>query len=306
MIFERKIATLALELQVKDQTQIARVAPDMAHALKISENASAKKLSIFAVYPFRDAGKKIGLTVQKMILPACKGRLDAVESIEGESRFVRVRGWIFNPEGKNYPEIIRFSDNQGKVVGYALTGQTRQDVADAVDKKAVQSGYQGYLLADQVGAAITLQGETPSCQMQASVPVLLFSLTSIKPAVERATLGRVNVLPGNQWLGSDYARSVIDGLQIFGSHINSDTDVGSISLRIKRGDLMFYRSGPTGGHQFLEVSSSDLSPMVLPVSTEWTLLNFNSMILPEGEFIVKFSDSGAAWGEWSAIAVRKK
>jgi hypothetical protein len=28
------------------------------------------------------------------------------------------------------------------------------------------------------------------------------------------------------------------------------------------------------------------------------------MILPDGDFIVKFSDNGPGWGEWSAIAVK--
>jgi len=45
--------------------------------------------------------------------------------------------------------------------------------------------------------------------------------------------------------------------------------------------------------------------MALPVSTEWSLLDFNSMILPDGDFVVKFSDQGAGWSEWSAIAVNK-
>lgn len=305
MLFQRKIAALALELHVKDQVQVNNVYPDVRHALAVAGKASAQNLSIFGAYPFRDAREQLGVSVQQPTLPTCQGSLDAVEAIDGEARFVRISGWIFNPAGKTTPQAIRFLDSHGKVVGYALTGQARPDVADAIDKKALQAGYGGYLLTDQMGAVLSLQGESPSCQMQTNVPVLPFAITTEKPSVSRTTLGSANVLPGNQWLGSDFARSVIDGMQVYGSLINSDADVGSISLRIKRGDRIFYRSGPTGGRQILEVSGSARLPGKLPVSPEWALLDFSSMLLPDGDLIVKFLDNGTDWGEWSAIAVRK-
>jgi len=36
---------------------------------------------------------------------------------------------------------------------------------------------------------------------------------------------------------------------------------------------------------------------------DWVLLDFSHDVLPE-EFAVKFSDKGAGWGEWSAIALK--
>ncbi len=305
ILFERKIAALALELGVKDQKQIIHVFPSTELALSLAEKASIHNLSIFGVYPFRDAKEQLGMPIQQLILPACQGYLDTIEPTDGDARFVRVNGWIFNSADKSIPQVINFLDKQHKVVGYALTGQIRQDVAKVVDQKALLAGYQGYLFADQMGAMITLQGEKPSCQIQVKVPVLPYSLTSIKPSLDQVTLSSINILPGNQWLGADSWKSVINDMKIYGSYINSDADVGSISLRIKRGDRVFYRSGPTGGHQILEVSGNALPPVKLAVSTEWALLDFSSMILPDGDFIIKFSDNGADWGEWSAIAVKQ-
>jgi hypothetical protein len=307
VLFERRIAALALELRIKDQRQIGHIFPSVEWALSLAEKPSVDNLSIFGMYPFRDAREQLGTTVQQLALPTCQGALDEVEGTDGDTRFVRVRGWMFNPASKSDPQVVRFLDDQGKVVGYALTGQSRPDVAEAINKKAIQSGYRGYLLSDQTGAVLTLQGESqegPSCQIQAHVPVILFSITSAKPSADRVTVDTANVLPGNQWLGSDFTRSVIDGMQVYGSFINADADVGAISLRIKRGDRIFYRSGPTGGYQLLEVSGSSYLPVKLPVSTEWVLLDFSSIILPDEGFIVKFSDNGPGWGEWSAIALR--
>ncbi len=307
VLFERRIAALALELRIKDQRQIGHIYPSAEGALSSAEKPSADNLSIFGMYPFRDAREQLGTSVRQLAFPACQGYLDAVEAIDGDVRFVRVAGWMFNPASKSYPQVVRFLNDQSKVVGYALTGQRRPDVADAINKKALLSGYRGYLLSDQTGAVLTLQGESqegPSCQIQAHVPVILFSITSAKPSADRTTVDSTNVLPGNQWLGSDFYRSVINDMQVYGSFINSDADVGAISLRIKRGDRIFYRSGPTGGRQLLEISGGVLPTVKLPVSTEWVLLDFSSIILPDEDFIVKFSDNGPGWGEWSAIAVK--
>lgn len=299
MVFEQKIAALALELGVKDKSQIVNAR--YYEYLDIIEKARAQNLSIFGLYPFRDIKEQFGVSVQNKTLPTCQGELDAVEAIDGETGFIRIKGWISNPSDKITPQAVRFLDNQNKVVGYALTGLDKPNIAA---QKALKTGYQGYLLADQMGKELTLLEEKPPCQMQVNIPTLLYSLATTEPSAERTTISNANILSDNQWQGSDFARSVIDGMHIYGSFINSDADVGSISLHIKRGNRIFYRTGPTGGHQFLEVSGSTKLPIKLPVATEWTLLEFNSVTLPNENFIVKFSDYGTNMGEWAAIAVK--
>ena len=306
-LFERRIAALALELRIKDQRQIGSIYPSAAAALSFAEKPSADNLSIFGMYPFRDARGQLGTTIRQLALPACQGALDEVEAVDGDTRFVRVRGWMFNPASKSVPQLVRLLDDQGKVVGHALSGATRSDVAEAIDKKAIQAGYRGYLLSDQMGKVLILHGENladSSCRMQASVPVLAFSLTTAKPSAKSVTVNSANVLAGNQWSGSDYAKSAVEGIQVYGSFISADADVGTISLRIKLGDRIFYRSGPTGGRQLLEISGTGLPAMKLPVSTDWVLLNFSGQNLPNGEFTIRFSDDGSGWGEWSAIGVK--
>ncbi len=122
--------------------------------------------------------------VQQPNLPSCKGNLETVDLIDGDTRFVRVKGWIFNPIGRTYPQVVRFINSQSKVVGYAVIGKPRPDVANAIDKKALPSDYKGYLLSDQVGSTMTLQAENQagsSCQMQVNVPASLLSNTTKIP-----------------------------------------------------------------------------------------------------------------------------
>lgn len=170
-LFERKIAALALELQVNDQKQISNVyIHKVERSLAAAQKASALNLSIFGVYPFRDAREQLGVVMPQITLPICQGRLDKVEAIEGDAQFVHVSGWIFNDANNTMPQFVRFLDSQHRVVGYALSGLTRQDQADIIGKNALKVGFKGYLFADQKGTKLTLQGEQPGCQLQVNVP----------------------------------------------------------------------------------------------------------------------------------------
>ena len=181
-LFERKIAALALELQIKDQIQVELIYPFIYpfvdELMPTAKMASARNLSIFGMYPFRDARGQLGTTVQPSNLPACTGNLDTVEQIDGDARFVRVSGWVFSPIDKVQQQVVRFINSQNQVVGYALIGMPSLNVAIAIDGKALQSGYRGYLLSDQVGGVLTQQAESqagPSCRMQVNVPASLNS-----------------------------------------------------------------------------------------------------------------------------------
>jgi len=133
--------------------------------------------------------------------------------------------------------------------------------------------------------------------------VILFSYKTATPAADQVTIDSSAILPGNEWTGADSFHSNLCslGLRIYGSHIRGDSDTGSISLRLKRGDRLLYRSGPTGGRQILEIAGQ--RPVVLPVAIDWVALDFSSPNLPD-PFVAKLTDKGDKWGEWSAIAVR--
>ncbi|MNT43661.1 hypothetical protein D3C72_1801450 [compost metagenome] len=145
-----------------------------------------------------------------------------------------------------------------------------------------------------------------ACELQARVPNIPFTVrTPVSPS-ESVSASKGSITVENQWIGSDFYRSGIPGLAVYGSFVNADSDIGSITLKIRRGDRLLYRSGPTSGHQILEIPHSEYSPIVLPNAIEWKLLEFSDKNLPANEFLIKLSDKGTGWGEWSAIAVRNE
>ena len=305
-LFEREIAALALELGVNDQSQISHVFPSADWALTLAEKPVAKNLSVFGSLPFKDARETIEQKPTKD-LPSdhqCLGSIDEVQAIKGDAKFVQVRGWIFEPRGRNIPESAQLIDENGIVQGLIITGQTRPDVASAIDSYAKNSGFKGYVRASAQGQAINLIDPQGGCQFFSSIPAVFF--TTYKTTDSDSVSVSINQLQEqNTWTGKDYYRSSISGLTVFGSFVHSDKDVGSIILKIKWGDRLLYRSGPTGGRQFAQVIGHPHLKSNLPVAPEWILLEFSSERLPD-VFEIELTDKGKSWGEWSAIAISNR
>lgn len=307
IIFEREVASLALELGVKDAPQIANVSPtaDVNWALSFARKPADLDLSIFGMTPIKNSRERIGTQSTSLTyLPAgCIGKINDVQIIEGDSRYLQVRGWMLNPSNLSVPQSISFIDSQGLVVGIALTGQSRKDVAAEINLPVVNSGFKGYLRADQRGKLVELEGVNIGCKLSTKVPVSFFNIIKVAPLSTLATASILNVLPGNEWTGSDYYNSRFLGMSVFGSFIHGDADTGSITLRLKRGDKLFYRTGPTGGRQFIEFLESTYPTITMPVELEWVQLDITNIDLEE-KFTVTFTDKGDGWGEWSALALK--
>lgn len=108
------------------------------------------------------------------------------------------------------------------------------------------------------------------------------------------------------WNGQDYYRSDLPGFKILGSFTDSEKDTGILVLRLKRGQSMLYLTGPQVSGQSIIVNSKGQGGNFnteLPVSLEWSVLNFSNPRLPD-EFTVSFIDSGTRWGEWSAVGLK--
>jgi hypothetical protein len=301
--YQRKLGGLALAMGVNDPVQINHVYPFTSHALAIADKAAAQKLTIFGLAPWSTAHQALGTSMPAASLPPCLGHLDGVDAVIGEQRFVRVHGWLFDPSSKTTPDALRFVNARGTVAGFAMTGEERRDVAQAVGRDARRAGFLGYFQASQLGQVVVVESEGRACHLAVHMPELWYSLSPVTLPLAASATAVNGVLPDNQWLGTDYDKTEVDGLHVYGSLIRSDADTGSISLLLRRGARLLYRSGPTGGGQILEIGGK---VQLLPVSPEWTLLELSSPSLPDGEFVAKFVDSGTGWGEWSAIAVQDK
>lgn len=173
-LFGRTVAALAVELRIKDQAEIGRVAPN-TDIVASSALAADRQRSVFGLYPYRGARASMGKQFAPMALPACRGGIELAETVKGDEGFLRVSGWLYEPLGDTVPQVVRFLDADGRQVGYALGGWAWNDAAAALHKAARQSGYRGYLSAGQAGR-LTLRGEGPAgaaCELHVSAPATL-------------------------------------------------------------------------------------------------------------------------------------
>lgn len=302
--FQREIAALALELRIQDQAQISTVYPSLEEALAFTEAPVNKNLSVFGLPPIKDGHLTIGTTIETSTPIECTGSVDSISVIPGENRYASIDGWIYETKSSSAPKTLLITNDEKKVIGYALTGQSRPDVATVINEKADKSGFKGYVLADQIGQPITIIGSEPACYFETIAPIIPFSVSKPQVNVELVNIDIGSVQQPSEWTGGDFDNSKLSGFKILGSFIHSDKDTGSVTLQLSRGARFFYRSGPTRGRQVLEIGHKKEVSVILPVSNDWILLDFSSTSLPK-EFPVTFTDAGTEWGEWSAIAIKE-
>lgn len=145
--FERRVGVLAMVLNIKDAAQIGQVYPWVNTGIALSRSAVAHDLSIFGPdQPFDGVGvEKIGgLPVDVQTAGQCRGHLDEAMLVEGQTDFVKIRGWIFEP-GIVLGQPLFLLREDGVPIGYLLVGGQRSDVAQAVALAARNSGFLGYL-----------------------------------------------------------------------------------------------------------------------------------------------------------------
>jgi hypothetical protein len=299
LLSEKDVAALALALDIKDDHYIESVLyPSSETAMNIARVAVQRHYSIFGGYPYLDLKQQIGKPFGTLSSKECVGYLDFIEPIEGVSDYVRVNGWIFSATDEKSPTLVRLIGKDGLVVGFALTGTPRPDVADAIDKKAGLSGFRGYLRSDATGMQITAEGNHPACHLSVNVPAKIFDTMKLAPSSVSSNLATVNkssVVTNNGWTGTDFQHSNIPQMAVLGSLIDSDANTGTLVLKMKRGDKLFY--------QIVDVLNAPQLVARLPVSLDWVQLDFSSDLLPE-TFELRFSDNGNGWGEWSAVALK--
>ena len=295
-LFGKRVAALALAMGVQDRAQIMQVYPEPSRALALAARAVQQDVSIFGRYPLQGVAAGLGQPLPQSGA-RCDGGLSAVFPVAGDPAHVRIEGTLHMPDSAQVPAFVRLVA-AGKVVGYAVTG------GPVPGAPATQTGFTGYATAAALGGDLVLQGERPGCFLPVHVPAPLFSAQLFAPSPPLASLGTASVLAGNQWLGTDFYQSKFDGMRVYGSSVHGDEDTGTISLRFTRGDRFFYRSGPTAGRQVIAVDGYPQLSMVMPALPEWTQLGFDSAALPSGELVLRISDNGNGWGEWSAVALK--
>jgi len=142
-----KVAAVAAALGVHDDKILDRVYFNIDRLFTIIKPAKDKSISIFNQKYIKDMyyfGDEFTLKPKTK----CDIYLDKIEEVVNSSEYSRVLGWAFDKNLHKVPDSIVFVDSSNQVVGFALTGSQRTDVAEAIDPLALNSGFIGYVLSN--------------------------------------------------------------------------------------------------------------------------------------------------------------
>lgn len=170
--FEREVAALALELEIKDLDQIKRVYPFVESWLWTPQGARKLDLSIFGATSIRDTNELIG--TQKVPTSAdpllCSALIEETVVLEEDPRFLRISGWFDVPDRSfvTQPIVLRGVDNV--VEGVVVLGPKRNvRLADNGGEIRLPK-IKGYMRSTFEGESVQIGGLRNGCQAFAGIP----------------------------------------------------------------------------------------------------------------------------------------
>lgn len=162
---EKMFAALSLEMDIHDDAAIKHIYPNFQDVQRGAAFARSQDWSIFGNPALLGVHERIGQPLLSPPAELCLGYIDSISSIEGASDYVRVDGWMFSKETGKPPFRIWISDAGGTIVGFALAGFPRPDVAAVIDRGAGASGFRGYIKASATHQKLLMIGEKPGCSL---------------------------------------------------------------------------------------------------------------------------------------------
>jgi hypothetical protein len=301
LLFEKEIGALALALGIADRPQVLTMFYDPDEGVRLARRSQVEALSVFGQPPIQGVQHAIG---QHRDIPAgtvCTARLTSVAVVAAETPYVRVRGWLAGPESaRRKTAAAELLGRDGRVVGFVLTGPRPRKAPDQIDRRAI--AFAGYVLGSEGAQPLRLLSTGGGCNTPVSAPA--FRLTPDMSELTRSGADVRSVAANAGWTGADFAASVPPGTRVFGSYVQGDADLGSLTLRLRRGSAIAFRSGPVNARQQFAIDDGKRFSGGLPLAPEWTVLLFDNPDLPE-HFTLTLWDKGNAWGEWSAVALRE-
>ena len=304
IVFEKKVAALAVEMGIPDQAQIPCVYPDVQHVVDIAKEPVKRNISIFGVEPIKDAGELIGKT--KMInhtVLLCQGNIE--ESVSVNSNYLRVSGWMYCTDQQYTPESIIIVDGSNTIVGYAVTGKPRNDLEKKFGSNARYAGFKGYVLVNYAGKTVHCIGNNPECRMVGTIPQHYnppFATLFRKTDQNILFANRGDIVFTNLKQKSHVIGSKIEGFSILDSN---GVDAPKICIRMKKyGGIYIKSEGDTVLHYKVFTDSKEYFTGIVPVNDDWTILHFTYEYLPENFKVEFFSSNENNKGHFG-IAVRE-
>jgi hypothetical protein len=167
LLADRELAGLAAVMNVADEAAIRAVYHTPSQVADYVSGVSRLGVGPFVQPPWTRWPELMTQVEMPPSLSACRGAIDRLTPIEGQSRFTRIEGWLFDGAAMAVPREVLVLDERGRVVGHALTGNPRTDVKEAVGRDALRSGFRGYVLSEAKQFRLILVGRSPACRWRA-------------------------------------------------------------------------------------------------------------------------------------------
>lgn len=79
-------------------------------------------------------------------LYAARGEVEKITPLPGKSAFSRIEGWCFDLMHKTVPDRVIIVNARGEIIGFAATGNVREDLSRKIGPDSYYSGFSGYIL----------------------------------------------------------------------------------------------------------------------------------------------------------------
>lgn len=304
--FDKELSALAVELGVIDQQRIGHIFHSAIKINEFSEMPRKNNLSVFGTPLIKDKRELINAKpdIKMEGLRSCLGAFEGLNFIKEDERYIHVYGWVWDANRSLSLDSLLLIDDSATVKGVAIIGAKRRDLGKQLNRSALYSGFEGYLLKESLGKNLLIIDPASKCGLRVLLPNKFFTVStrSLDPK-DSVNLNIDNVVEKKGLIGGDYYHSQFDQLSVLGSYFNSDSDMGSITLKMQKGDKLLYRTGNNVRNQIIEIVDTKFRGSFTQAD-EWTQMSFDGSGLPDS-FEVKLSDQGKGWSEWFAVAVRR-
>ncbi|MFG0249382.1 MAG: hypothetical protein ACF8OB_10885 [Phycisphaeraceae bacterium JB051] len=181
--FATRLAGLTLTLQIHDPLPLGVIyfrnndEYPASRVLGIAKLTMDHRLSIFSREPYKTVIDQWDKPIKPVdASQTLQGQINRIQIIQEAPRFLRITGWIADPEHQHVPRLVKFLDQHNRVVGVAITGNAQPKLRQHLGSLADQAGYMGYIKTDQQGKMLTIQTDRMRSPQAMQIPILTQSL----------------------------------------------------------------------------------------------------------------------------------
>ncbi len=172
--FDRWLAVLALDMGVRDDTQLAYLYPFATDIIAYSARLRTANLLPFT-HRLLDT-VKLGVARQvpaDAAIVQCQGTLGDIQALDKAPNFLRIDGSLHTTTPRREQALLQVLDNERRVVGFAVTApRSRSNKFDA-DTAKYMTRFGGYLQVDLFDAhaeVILLRDDRSDCEFSLRLP----------------------------------------------------------------------------------------------------------------------------------------